>query len=55
MRRYGMLVLLYIGVGIVFAVVRDQLTTPLLRDLVEVLLYILLWPLAAFGLINLNL
>jgi hypothetical protein len=52
MRRFSLIFLLYLAVGVVFAVYRNQLSTPLLRDIVEALLYILLWPLTAFGLIG---
>jgi hypothetical protein len=52
MRRFTLIFLLYVAVGVIFAVSRDQLTTPFLRDLVEALLYILLWPLTAFGVIG---
>jgi hypothetical protein len=51
MRRFSLIFLLYLAVGVVFAVTRDQLTTNLLRELTEALLYILLWPLTAFGVI----
>jgi hypothetical protein len=40
--------------GVAFAVVRDVLSAPLLRDILEVVLYVLLWPLAVFGLIDLS-
>jgi hypothetical protein len=55
MRRTSLLVLLYLAVGVVFAVTRRQLTMPLMRDFLEVLLFIVLWPLNALGLLSLNL
>jgi hypothetical protein len=55
MRRYSLLTVVYLVIGVVFAVVRDQLTVPLLRDVLEVILLIVLWPLNALGVLNLNL
>jgi hypothetical protein len=52
MRRFSLIFLLYLAVGIAFAVTRDQLTTPLLRDMAEAALYVVLWPLTAFGVIG---
>jgi uncharacterized membrane protein YhaH (DUF805 family) len=56
MRRFWWFFLIYAAFGVVFAISRDQLTNSLMIELLEALLYILLWPLSAVGLIpNINL
>jgi hypothetical protein len=54
-RRVSLFFVLYIAIGVVVAFARDQLTEPFLRDLLEVVLLILLWPLTALGLVNFDL
>ncbi|HKE98055.1 MAG TPA: hypothetical protein VKG45_03870 [Actinomycetes bacterium] len=54
-RRWSLLFVLYIAAGIIFAFTKHKLTRGFLLDLVEVLIWVLLWPLAALGLIDLNL
>jgi hypothetical protein len=55
MRRFSLLFVIYVIIGVVFAFTRRQITGQLLTDVVEAILVILLWPLTAFGLVNLNL
>jgi hypothetical protein len=55
MRRFGLLFLIYVIIGVIFAFTRNQITGRLLTDVIEAILVILLWPLTAFGLVNLNL
>jgi hypothetical protein len=54
-RRVSWFFVLYIAIGVVVAFARDQLTEPFLRDLLEVVLLVLLWPLTALGLVNFDL
>jgi hypothetical protein len=54
-RRWSLFFVLYIVIGVIVAFARDQLTQPFLRDLLEVILLVLLWPLTALGLINFDL
>jgi hypothetical protein len=54
-RRFSLLFVIYIIVGIIVAFSKNQITAPFLKDLVEALLYVLLWPLSLLGLVNLNL
>jgi hypothetical protein len=54
-RRFSLFFVLYVIVGVIVAYARDQLTEAFLRDLLEVILLVLLWPLTALGLINFDL
>ena len=54
-RRWSLFFLLYIVIGVIVAFARHQLTQPFLRDLLEVILLVLLWPLTALGLVDFDL
>jgi hypothetical protein len=54
-RRWSLFFLLYIVVGVIVAFARNQLTQAFLRDLLEVVLLVLLWPLTALGLVDFDL
>jgi hypothetical protein len=41
--------LLWLVIGVIIAVVRDYITTPLLQEVASALLAILLWPLLLLG------
>jgi hypothetical protein len=54
-RRWSMLFVIYIVIGVIVAFARNQLTKPFLVDLIEVILYVLLWPVTALGLVSFDL
>ena len=54
-RRWSMLFVIYLVIGVIVAFARNQLTKPFLVDLIEVILYVLLWPLTALGLVSFDL
>jgi hypothetical protein len=54
-RRYSLLFVIYIVVGVVIALNRHYVTNELLLKLVKAVLLILLWPLALLGILHFNL
>ena len=54
-RRWSLLFVIYVVIGVIVAFARNQLTRSFLVDLIEVILYVLLWPLTALGLVSFDL
>ena len=54
MRRFSLLFVLYIVLGVIVALNRHKITGAMLRDIAEAIIVILLWPLTAFGIVNIR-
>jgi hypothetical protein len=51
-RRYSLLFLIYVIIGVVVALNRDYITQDLLLDFLKAILLVLLWPLVLLGVIS---
>jgi hypothetical protein len=54
-RRYSLLFIIYVVIGVVVALNRNYITQGLLLDFLKAILLILLWPLALLGVISFDL